>query len=84
MLSEVWTKSPQSAANGQCVEAKLFRKSPFSGAQGDCVEVADAACGVHVRDSKNPDGPQLTFNAGEWAAFVGGVKAGHFDMPTVP
>ena len=84
MLTDQWAKSPYSAANGQCVEVREFRKSPLSSGGGQCVEVADADCGVHVRDSKDPNGPHLQFTGPEWLAFIGGVKAGHFDMPAVP
>jgi hypothetical protein len=59
----VWRKSSRSSTNG-----------------GDCVEVADnVPDGIAVRDSKNPDGPVLTFSRAEWAAFVEGVKDGQFD-----
>jgi hypothetical protein len=34
---------------------------------------------VFVRDSKDPDGPVLTFRAREWEAFIAGAKAGEFD-----
>jgi hypothetical protein len=34
---------------------------------------------IAVRDSKDLDGPVLTFNAEEWAAFVAGVRDGEFD-----
>jgi Domain of unknown function (DUF397) len=37
---------------------------------------------VVVRDSKNPDGPALTFTPDEWAAFVAGAKNGEFDRLT--
>ncbi|MDF5753375.1 DUF397 domain-containing protein [Spongiactinospora sp. TRM90649] len=33
-----------------------------------------------LRDSKNPDGPVLTFTPAEWHAFVAGVKDGEFDI----
>ncbi len=48
----------------------------------NCVEVATAAdgSGVGVRDSKNPDGPKLTFTPGEWTAFVESAKTGQFDL----
>jgi hypothetical protein len=36
---------------------------------------------VHVRDSKRPDGPVLSFTPSEWRAFVTGVKSGEFDLP---
>jgi hypothetical protein len=45
---------------------------------GSCVEVASADI-VLVRDSKDPEGPVLTFTRAEWEAFIQGVKAGEFD-----
>lgn len=56
-----------------------WRKSILSG-DGECVEVAVVDGAVGVRDSKNPGGPHLTFTAGEWSAFIRGVKTGEFDL----
>ena len=52
--------------------APSWRKSSYSGnGGGDCVEVARSLPGVvAVRDSKNPDGPILTFSRDEWASFI--------------
>ncbi|MER5968524.1 DUF397 domain-containing protein [Streptomyces sp. NPDC002055] len=48
-----------------------WRKSSYSGGeQGQCVEVAEATSVIHVRDSKNPDGPWLTFAPAEFSAFA--------------
>lgn len=60
----------------------IWRKSTRSGNGGsDCVEVAGNLPGVvGVRDSKNPDGPALTFDPDTWAAFVGDAKVGKFDF----
>lgn len=59
----------------------IWRKSARSGGQGGaCVEVAELPDGgAAVRDSKNPNGPQLVFTHAEWQAFIGGVKDGEFD-----
>ncbi|MBF8185054.1 DUF397 domain-containing protein [Nonomuraea sp. K274] len=57
-----------------------WRKSSYSGSGDNCVEVAALPDGSQaVRDSKEPDGPVLTFTPGEWDAFVKGVKDGEFD-----
>jgi hypothetical protein len=68
-----WFKSSYSGTNGgDCVEVALdWRKSSYSGTQGgDCVEMAACPERVHVRDSKDPEGPVLTFSAAAWSAFV--------------
>jgi Domain of unknown function (DUF397) len=54
-----------------------WRKSSYSGAGNECVEVAvnlDAV--VAVRDSKDPAGPALVFDAHEFRTFIGRTKAG--------
>lgn len=56
-----------------------YRSKQCSG--GTCVEVAAARNGnVLIRDSKDPEGPALTFSEEEWVAFVMGVKAGDFSF----
>jgi hypothetical protein len=58
-----------------------WRKSNRSSGQGgQCVELAGLPGVVAVRDSKNPDGPKLTFAAHEWAAFVADVKTKRYDL----
>ncbi|MFF3321534.1 DUF397 domain-containing protein [Streptomyces sp. NPDC002889] len=47
-------------------------KSSYSGGEGgSCVEVAKAPGTIHIRDSKDEDGPVLTVSAGAWAGLVG-------------
>ncbi|MEV1018456.1 DUF397 domain-containing protein [Micromonospora sp. NPDC049801] len=48
----------------------VWRTSTRSGSEGDCVEVAGFAEVVGVRDSKDRQGPTLTFTPSAWAAFV--------------
>ncbi|MGW5561522.1 DUF397 domain-containing protein [Micromonospora sp. NPDC003944] len=48
----------------------VWRTSTRSGGEGDCVEVAGFADTVGVRDSKDRQGPVLTFTPSAWAAFV--------------
>lgn len=49
--------------------------------ESNCVEVATDGEFVGVRDSKNPDGPVLTFTGGEWKAFLKGAENGEFNGP---
>ncbi|MEU2478636.1 DUF397 domain-containing protein [Streptomyces sp. NPDC013130] len=51
--------------------ALLWSKSSYSGAEGgQCVEVAESLGAVHVRDSKQLDGPLLTVGTCAWAGFL--------------
>ncbi|MBB5868643.1 hypothetical protein F4553_002022 [Allocatelliglobosispora scoriae] len=59
-----------------------WRVSTRSGTNGACVEARYADEQVHLRDSKDREGGQLAFNAGDWSAFIEGVKAGEFDLTT--
>ncbi|MER7740099.1 DUF397 domain-containing protein [Streptomyces sp. NPDC096538] len=47
------------------------KSSYSSGAETDsCVEIATTPATVHVRDSKNTDGPRLTFTPAAWTDFL--------------
>ncbi|UIX31807.1 DUF397 domain-containing protein [Streptomyces sp. GQFP] len=71
-----WFKSSYSSdEGGACLEvAYTWRKSSYSSDQGgQCVEVAACPHSIHVRDSKNPNGPTFQVNSGAWKAFAGSV-----------
>ncbi|MEU2669862.1 DUF397 domain-containing protein [Streptomyces sp. NPDC007164] len=58
--------------SAQDVSESAWFKSSYSsnGNEGDCVEVAASPGTVHVRDSKDVQGPRLAFGSGAWAGFV--------------
>ncbi|TYK43287.1 DUF397 domain-containing protein [Actinomadura decatromicini] len=59
-----------------------WRKSSHSGPEGgECVEVANLAALIGVRDSKDPNGPQLTISPAAWAVFTRDVKGNAHDLP---
>ena len=65
-----WRKSSHSGGNGgACVEVAVV---PGSKEGSDYV--------ITMRDSKDPDGPVLTFTPDEWKAFTLGVQDGEFDV----
>ncbi|MGQ4516683.1 DUF397 domain-containing protein [Streptomyces sp. DW26H14] len=52
-------------------ELVWFKSSYSSGTDGNsCVEVAAASGAIHVRDSKDVDGPCLGLVPDAWARFV--------------
>jgi hypothetical protein len=69
-----WFKSSYSGSDGgECLEVAYdWQKSSYSGSEGgECVEIAAHTAAVHIRDSKNPDGPMLTVAPTTWSAFAG-------------
>jgi hypothetical protein len=65
-----------------------WRKSSYSnGTGGSCVEITaltghfrEAGQTVAVRDSKDPDGPVLTFTESAWCDFTAKIKTGELDL----
>jgi hypothetical protein len=52
-------------------ELRWFKSSYSSSSNGnDCLEVAPTPSTIHVRDSKNTDGPCLTVAPAVWADFL--------------
>ncbi|MGW3285730.1 DUF397 domain-containing protein [Streptomyces sp. NPDC001002] len=47
-----------------------FKSSYSSDEGGNCLEIAADPAAVHIRDSKNPDGPVLTLSPGTWSEFL--------------
>jgi hypothetical protein len=49
-----------------------WTKSSYSGDSdsNECLEVAACRDTIHIRDSKNPHGPQLHLQPATWADFV--------------
>lgn len=57
----------------------VWTKSSACAGTANCVEVAPLPdAGFAVRDSKNPQGPDLRFSRSGWAEFLSGVRAGEF------
>ncbi|MGW4888037.1 DUF397 domain-containing protein [Streptomyces murinus] len=70
-----WFKSSYSDSSevDDCVELALaWRKSSYSSSSepDDCVEFAPTPTTIHIRDSKNTEGPCLTVAPATWTAFV--------------
>ncbi|MFF9485856.1 DUF397 domain-containing protein [Streptomyces sp. NPDC014676] len=66
-----------STSTGHDASALVWFKSSYSssGDGNDCIEIAAALDVVHVRDSKNIEGPQLALTRHAWADFVAHASA---------
>ncbi|MFD8215796.1 DUF397 domain-containing protein [Streptomyces sp. NPDC059697] len=59
------------SAAGGVSNLAWFKSSYSSGNDGDsCVEIATTPGTIHVRDSKNIDGPRLMLTPDAWTSFV--------------
>jgi hypothetical protein len=80
-MSETRWRRASACAKADCVEVAWHTAEASSIPSGQCVEAGLGACGmVHVRDSKDRDGPVLDFTPAEWAAFLDGARRGEFDQ----
>ncbi|MFI6154445.1 Scr1 family TA system antitoxin-like transcriptional regulator [Kitasatospora sp. NPDC051170] len=63
----------------EAIKPNSWMKSSYSNGGGQCIEVAPGLPGIlPVRDSKDPDGPQLAFGEAAWKSFIASVKSGDF------
>jgi Domain of unknown function (DUF397) len=62
------------------VASLAWRKASLSHAANNCVELATMGEMVHVRDSKHPAGPILTYASADWQTFLDGAKKGKYDL----
>ncbi|MEV3853958.1 DUF397 domain-containing protein [Streptomyces sp. NPDC050095] len=54
-------------------ELVWFKSSYSSGSdEPDCLEMAHTPGTVHIRDSKNAQGPRLRVSGATWTGFLGG------------
>ena len=61
------------------VTERPWIKASMSSNSGSCVEMRRAhGGGIDVRDSKDPDGPELHFTRAEFAAWLDGAQKGEF------
>ncbi|WP_073947271.1 DUF397 domain-containing protein [Streptomyces kebangsaanensis] len=59
------------SSSGDTSDLAWFKSSYSSSSEGDsCVEIATEPSTVHVRDSKNVEGPRLAFAPSVWTEFV--------------
>lgn len=56
-----------------------WQKARRSLGSGACVELASLDDKIVMRDSKDPDGPILSFTHAEIDAFLDGARNGEFD-----
>jgi hypothetical protein len=57
------------------LDVTRWRKSSYStGNGGNCVEIGQTRPGIAIRDSKDPEGPRLSFGPEVWETFAAKVK----------
>lgn len=54
-------------------------RTAVKSASSNCVQVARRDANIMIADSKQPDGPVLSYTLEEWDAFLDGAKKGEFD-----
>jgi hypothetical protein len=59
-----------------------WRPSSHSFSLGNCVEVGSTPGVVGVRDTKDREGPVLTFSGQTWGRWIGRLKASRCTFPS--
>jgi hypothetical protein len=53
-----------------------WRKASYSAGNGECVEVSSRPGLVFIRDSKDPEGPVLSYSTDAFQSFLAAAKRG--------
>jgi hypothetical protein len=72
------TAADAARGNDLTTRPAVWRKSSYC-QSGECIEVSALDGMVLMRDSKDPHGGVLRYDASEWRAFLRGIRAGEFD-----
>jgi Domain of unknown function (DUF397) len=72
---------PHNGISAAQLPALAWQKSRRSNPSGNCVELAELpdGAGIAVRNSRDPEGPALSYTFAEIAAFIEGARDGDFD-----
>ncbi|WP_416974475.1 DUF397 domain-containing protein [Streptomyces sp. 4F14] len=57
------------------MQAPTWQKSSYSAETSNCLEIAPTPTTIHIRDSKTPTTPHLTFPHSAWTTFLPVVQA---------
>lgn len=57
-----------------------WQKPERSGDSGACAEIRRVDGMIEVRNDRRPDAGTVVFDAAEWAALIGSIKDGQFDL----
>jgi hypothetical protein len=68
-----WNRFSAEGGAGMNLDPKLNWQRPTGCETSACVQTARDEGFVHVRHSKQPDGPILTFTHEEWSAHIRGI-----------
>jgi predicted secreted Zn-dependent protease len=60
-------------------QANPVWRTPLTCNGGACIKVAASGQAILIADSKQPEGPILSYSHDEWQQFVAGIKNGDFD-----